>query len=575
MRTYKGEIEHSNQKVEESKLKRFAFNSMKRAKEGLMIVTFSVALVTGFTNNVYGDENMTHAQKEENINKNDIKNKNMGEINKITVALLKVMEGASDTEVTKHIESIKKIFPNGDKLIEGIENNPTIIKMIEKGELTTEELYEYTAPNIFSNQDVQKLDLTDKKDQKAISYLLLANIATYNEESKLLNLQFEKNDYNLALEQLHSNLFSDSINEDLEYRVTVLMPKKEGSKIDTRQASKPGTVNLGEEDLNADGNTVFGEYAERDENGKYYVPGENINDIQSNVREHYTEMGVLQSEIEKIEKNPGKVTEIISEINERLTTEEDSEGNSMGNLGLGEEQQKTLEIYAKMIENLPKMFNKAELGGMLLIGTSIPIGKVNGVSIYVDGEFSGGPKRDFEKNKKTTPEISSRFGVTFKKDKTSISMGASYLTDIFNTHDVGPYVSVKVGNFNVEAHNTFYMNEKGTRTGFSVGGSTSYGIIDEYLRVGVGFDYSERGPKGYNPSLSLRTEIPLTKEINLNISTNIGPAFYNINEFDMWFVNLKGEASLNIIWNPEKIPFYFGIGASFIGEYNPEGWSWQ
>jgi hypothetical protein len=55
MRTLNKELKSEKK---ESKIKKFAFNSMKKAKEGLMIVTISAVMCVGFTNKIYGDENM-------------------------------------------------------------------------------------------------------------------------------------------------------------------------------------------------------------------------------------------------------------------------------------------------------------------------------------------------------------------------------------------------------------------------------------------------------------------------------------------------------------------------------------
>jgi hypothetical protein len=55
MKTFKGKIERK----EKSKWKKIAFNSMKWAKEGLMIVTTCTVMSTGVTNNIYGDEKMS------------------------------------------------------------------------------------------------------------------------------------------------------------------------------------------------------------------------------------------------------------------------------------------------------------------------------------------------------------------------------------------------------------------------------------------------------------------------------------------------------------------------------------
>ncbi len=86
MRTYRGEIEQSNQKVEKSKLKRFAFNSMKKATEGLMIVTLSATLVAGFTNNVYGDENMVIAEKQVENKKKETSEPKQEQVNRILLS---------------------------------------------------------------------------------------------------------------------------------------------------------------------------------------------------------------------------------------------------------------------------------------------------------------------------------------------------------------------------------------------------------------------------------------------------------------------------------------------------------
>ena len=181
MRTYKGEIEQSSQKVEESKLRRFAFNSMKKAKEGLMIVTFSVALATGFTNNVYGDENMSNVQKE-------VKEEGVIDISNLTPVQLKKIKSIDEIYARQMIIDVFnaqlnekapisldwfKSYLNGKNLSEGIKNNSENLKKLGLSEKEIKEIISTT--KLFYDikfKTTDKLDLDKSASDATLGFLI-------------------------------------------------------------------------------------------------------------------------------------------------------------------------------------------------------------------------------------------------------------------------------------------------------------------------------------------------------------------------------------------------------------------
>ena len=195
MRTYKGEVERESK----SKLREFAFNSMKKAKEGLMIVTFSAALATGFTNNVYGDEKMSDDENPKGTQiyapqPEQAKNTNIApvETEKRVFTRSEVFSEINNHFATPilfkkdySLEGFKSLF-KGKQLHEAIESNRSNLKkmgMIDEG---INQVIEIAKEYDLSKKD--SINLNNLYKPEDLTIMLLLNFAVTKEDN-LLDMQ--------------------------------------------------------------------------------------------------------------------------------------------------------------------------------------------------------------------------------------------------------------------------------------------------------------------------------------------------------------------------------------------------
>lgn len=245
MRTYKGEIEHSSQKVEESKLRRFAFNSMKKAKEGLMIVTFSAALAMGFTNNVYGDENMSNVQKE-------VKEEGVIDISNLTPVQLKKIKSIDEIYARQMIIDVFnaqwnekapisldwfKSYLNGKNLSEGIKNNSENLKKLGLSEKEIKEIISTT--KLFYDikfKTTDKLDLDKSASDATLGFLIYFSLVKPDQDmlrpgEYQLNKKFIGYDKNISINKKYISYVDkmytkENVDSPLEEKVSASNFKK-------------------------------------------------------------------------------------------------------------------------------------------------------------------------------------------------------------------------------------------------------------------------------------------------------------------------------------------------------------
>jgi len=578
MKSYNGSIERVKPKEDEGKFRKFAFNAMKKAKEGLMIVTISTAMSVGFTNNVYGDEIMASTMiQSSNVTKNIYGNVKKDEeerkkLHQDCVYLLVQMDPKK--EYTKENPGIvlidkgaliKQKFESAKDIVNAIEKNKEL-KLNDADKLKIIEL-----ANTFTPEEIQKLDLLDNKNDRNVSYAYLVTIATFNNESKLTNTTFVKSDINDELELIYHSLCNK--NQDINDEFKGIVPQKMSvsPRIILTQERPDGIVNIGKTGVNADvAEQIFG-VTEEDigKDGNYYVRGENLTEIQQRMRDYLDGMGISQEFLREIERNPEKINDIINRINEAESQKTDAMGNPIGST-LDAEQQATFQAYAEMIKNIPKMFDKTEIGGLLLVGTTIKVGRINGEDIYITGQAKGSIRGDVKNDRGPFGGLSTNLwlGVAHPQGKYSYGSFFGYNTDFDNKHEIvfGGSANYKI--IGGEVHGSVILDKSREIQGMVWGGSFDFNVLDQkYLIIGAGYDYGDKDSiKSHAPYIKINSEIPLTDNFKLELYSNVGTPYYIAEKFRVDFLNISSRAGFTFIYD-----FGFmeaGAGAYVEGQEN-------